>query len=193
MFKGCFVIIVSGLVGFGIMIFCRNFVKYYGFKYIYVGFIFRQMVKEMGMIFEEFQKYVEFYLEIDREIDRRQIEVVKECNVVIEGCFVGWMVKNVDLKIWFDVLIMECVKRVVKREGIFVEEVFVKIVEREKQNRKRYLNFYGIDIEDKFIYDLIINMVYWGFDGVFVIVKVVIDYFFFSGDVGEDEKEKEVG
>lgn len=36
-------------------------------------------------------------------------------------------------------------------------------------------------------------MVYWGFDGVFVIVKVVIDYFFFSGDVGEDEKEKEVG
>lgn len=42
------------------------------------------------------------------------------------------MVKNVDLKIWFDVLIMECVKRVVKREGIFVEEVFVKIVEREK-------------------------------------------------------------
>ena len=186
--KGCLVITVSGLAGSGTTTLCRNLARYYGFKHIYAGLIFRQMAKEMGMSLEEFQKYVELHPEIDREVDRRQIEAAKECNVVIEGRLAGWMVKNADLRIWLDAPIMERAKRVARREGIPVEEAFVKIAEREKQNRKRYLNIYGIDIEDKSIYDLIINTAHWGPDGVFAIVKAAIDHLSPVGDAGEKRK-----
>ena len=195
--KGCLVITVSGLAGSGTTTLCRNLAKHYGFKHIYAGLIFRQMAKERGMTLEEFQKYVELHPEIDREVDRRQVEAAKECNVVIEGRLAGWMVKNADLKIWLDAPIMERAKRVARREGVSVEEAFVQIAEREKQNRKRYLNLYGIDIEDKSIYDLIINTAKWGPDGVFAIVKAAIDHLYPDGDAGSgsspEKEKKEVG
>jgi len=188
--KDCLVITVSGLAGSGTTTLCKNLAKHYGFKHVYAGLIFRQMAKEMGMSLEEFQKYVELHPEIDREVDRRQVEAAKECNVVIEGRLAGWMVKNADLRIWLDAPIMERARRVAKREGISVEEAFVQIAEREKQNRKRYLNLYGIDIEDKS--NLIINTAKWDPDGVFAIVKAAIDHLYPDGDAGS-EKGKEVG
>ena len=142
------------------------------------------MAKELGMTLEEFQKYVELHPEIDREVDKRQVEAAKACNVVIEGRLAGWMVENADLKIWLDAPIMERAKRVARREGISVEEAFMQIAEREKQNRKRYLNLYGIDIDDKSIYDLIINTAHWNPDGVFAIVKAAIDHLYPDGDAG---------
>ncbi|NJE61662.1 (d)CMP kinase [Thermococcus sp. 21S7] len=185
--KGCLVITVSGLAGSGTTTLCRNLAKYYGFKHIYAGLIFRQMAKEMGMSLEEFQEYAELHPEIDREVDRRQVEAAKECNVVIEGRLAGWMVKDADLKIWLDAPIMERARRVARREGVSVEEAFVGIAEREKGNRKRYLNLYGIDIDDKSIYDLIINTAKWGPDGVFEIVKAAIDHLYPDGDAGSGE------
>jgi len=195
--KGCLVITVSGLAGSGTTTLCRNLARHYGFKHIYAGLIFRQMAKEMGMSLEEFQEYAELHPEIDREVDRRQIEAAKECNVVIEGRLAGWMVKDADLKIWLDAPMMERARRVARREGISVEEAFMQIAEREKGNRKRYLNLYGIDIEDKSIYDLIINTAKWGPDGVFSIVKAAIDHLYPDGDAGSGaspgNKKKEVG
>lgn len=95
------------------------------------------------------------------------------------------MVKDADLKIWLDAPIMERARRVARREGISVEEAFVSIAEREKGNKKRYLNLYGIDIDDKSIYDLIINTAHWNPPGgVFAIVKAAIDHLYPDGNAG---------
>ncbi|WP_297419385.1 (d)CMP kinase [Thermococcus sp.] len=182
--RGCLVITVSGLAGSGTTTLCRNLAKHYNFKHIYAGLIFRQMAKETGMTLQEFQEYAELHPEVDREVDRRQIEAANECNVVIEGRLAGWMVKEADLRIWLDAPIMERAKRVARREGISIEEAFVQIAEREKGNRKRYLNLYGIDIDDKSIYDLIINTAHWNPEGVFAIVKAAIDHLYPDGDAG---------
>ncbi|NJE84961.1 cytidylate kinase [Thermococcus sp. CX2] len=191
--RDCLVITVSGLAGSGTTTLCRNLARHYGFKHIYAGLIFRQMAKEMGMTLQEFQEYAELHPEIDREVDRRQIEAAKECNVVIEGRLAGWMVKDADLKIWLDAPMRVRAERVARREGISVEEAFMQIAEREKGNRKRYLNLYGIDIEDKSIYDLIINTSKWSPDGVFAIVKAAIDHLYPDGDTGLKRKNVEVG
>lgn len=182
--KNCLVITVSGLAGSGTTTLCRNLARYYGFKHIYAGLIFRQMAREMGMTLEEFQKYAELHPEVDREVDRRQVEAAEECNVVIEGRLAGWMVEKADLKIWLDAPIRERARRVARREGISVEKAFMAIAEREKQNRKRYLNLYGIDIDDMSIYDLVIDTSKWGPDGVFSIVKAAIDHLYPDGDTG---------
>ncbi|BAA30368.1 (d)CMP kinase [Pyrococcus horikoshii] len=190
--KDKLVITVSGLAGSGTTTLSKKIAEHYGLKHVYAGLIFRQMAKEKGMSLEEFQKYAELHPEIDREVDRRQIEAAKEGNVVIEGRLAGWMVKNADLKIWLDAPIRVRAERVAKREGISVEEAFMKIAEREMQNRKRYLNLYGIDINDLSIYDLIINTSKWSPEGVFAIVKAAIDHLDPVGDAGS-KKEKEVG
>jgi len=189
--KRCLVVTVSGLAGSGTTTLCRNLASYYGFKHVYAGMIFREMAKEMGMSLQEFQEYAEMHPEIDREVDRRQVEAAKECNVVIEGRLAGWMVKDADLKVWLDAPIMERAKRVARREGISVEEAFVRIAEREKGNKKRYLNLYGIDIDDKSIYDLIINTAKWSPEGVFAIVKAAIDHLCSDGDAGQGCEEDE--
>jgi len=183
--KGCLVITVSGLAGSGTTTLCKNLARCYGFKHVYAGLIFRQMAKEMGMSLQEFQEYAEMHPEIDREVDRRQVEAAKECNVVIEGRLAGWMVKEADLKIWLDAPIQVRAQRVAKREGISVEEAFMQIAKREMQNRKRYLNLYGIDINDLSVYDLVINTANWGPDGVFAIVKAAIDHLYPDGDTGK--------
>ncbi|NJE25448.1 cytidylate kinase [Thermococcus sp. MV5] len=185
MSKGCLVITVSGLAGSGTTTLCKNLAEYYGFKHIYAGLIFRQMAKERGMSLQEFQEYAEMHPEIDREVDKRQVEAAKECNVVIEGRLAGWMVKTADLKIWLDAPIQVRAQRVARREGVSVEEAFMQIAEREMQNRKRYLNLYGVDINDLSIYDLTINTAKWGPDGVFKIVKAAIDHLYPDGDTGK--------
>ncbi|RLF75681.1 cytidylate kinase, partial [Thermococci archaeon] len=63
------VITVSGLAGSGTTTLCRNLAKYYGFKHVYAGLIFRQMAEEMGMSLPEFQEYAELHPEVDREVD----------------------------------------------------------------------------------------------------------------------------
>lgn len=188
MAKRGIVITVSGLAGSGTTTLCRNLARHYGFKHIYAGLIFRQMAKEMGMTLQEFQEYAELHPEIDREVDRRQIEAANEGNVVIEGRLAGWMVREADLKIWLDAPLRVRVERVARREGKPYDVAFMETVEREKSNRKRYLNLYGIDIEDLSIYDLVINTSKWGPDGVFEIVKAAVDHLSPVGDAGDGEK-----
>jgi cytidylate kinase len=47
--------------------------------------------------------------------------------------------------------------RIVEREGGTVDQRRSEIVEREECERRRYLAYYGIDILDRDIYDLIID------------------------------------
>ena len=188
MAKRGLVITVSGLAGSGTTTLCKKLAQHYGFKHIYAGLIFRQMAEEMGMSLQEFQKYAELHPEVDREVDRRQIEAAKEGNVIIEGRLAGWMVKEADLKIWLEAPLRVRVERVARREKKPYDIAFMETVEREKQNRKRYLNLYGIDIDDLSIYDLVINTSKWSPDGVFAIVKAAVDHLASEGDSGAKKK-----
>ncbi|MCD6559737.1 MAG: AAA family ATPase [Palaeococcus sp.] len=184
------VITVSGLAGSGTTTLCRNLAGYYGFKHVYAGLIFRQMAEEMGMSLPEFQEYAELHPEVDREVDRRQVEAAKEGNVIIEGRLAGWMVKEADLKIWLDAPLRVRVERVARREKKPYDIAFMETVEREKQNKKRYLNLYSIDIDDLSIYNLVIDTSKWYPDGVFEIVKAAIDHLVLDGDAGTGKKKE---
>ena len=47
--------------------------------------------------------------------------------------------------------------RVGVREGETFEEAYAKTIDRQRSEAKRYMMYYGIDIEDKSVYDLVIN------------------------------------
>ena len=67
---------------------------------------------------------------------------------------------DADLRIWLNAPLEERARRINKREteiGATYEAVLYKTLKRDEQNRKRYLQLYGLDIYDHADFDITIN------------------------------------
>ncbi|MCS7118934.1 MAG: AAA family ATPase [Archaeoglobaceae archaeon] len=127
-------------------------------KLISAGNIFRQLALEKGMSVEEFSKFVEKNPEIDVIIDKMQKEIAeKEKDVIIEGRLSGWMIKDANLRVYLFADSEVRYSRIAKRESKELSVVRQETKLREEIEKRRYQNFYNINIEDWSIYDLIIN------------------------------------
>lgn len=173
------IITIGGLPGTGTTTIAKMIAEKYNLRHVCAGFIFREMAKEMGMDLQEFSKYAEQHKEIDEEIDRRQVEIAKQGNVVLEGRLAAWMLlKNgikPDLTIWFKAPLEVRAERISKRENIDKDVALKKMIEREASEKKRYKEIYNIDLDDLSIYDLVIDTSKWDVEGVFNIVSSAID------------------
>ena len=173
------IITIGGLPGTGTTTIAKMIAEKYNLKHVCAGFIFREMAKEMGMDLQEFSKYAEEHEEIDKEIDRRQVELARQGNVILEGRLAAWMLLRngvkPDLTIWFKAPLEVRAERISKRENIDKEDALKKMIERENSEKKRYKEIYNIDLDDLSIYDLIIDTSKWDVEGVFGIVSSAID------------------
>ena len=150
-------ITISGPPGSGTTTVARKVAEMLGYPMISAGEVFRKLAREKGMSLEEFGKYAENNPEIDNLIDRRQREeALKHENAVVEGRLSGWMVPA-ELKVWIYCDREIRIQRIAKRENKSVDEVRRETVEREGVEKRRYMKIYGIDIEDKSLYHLMIN------------------------------------
>jgi len=61
------------------------------------------------------------------------------------------------------------------RDGKSIEESMREILRREESNRKRYLEFYGIDIRDLSAFDVIIDTSKFSVESVKRIVKTIVE------------------
>ena len=114
--------------------------------YPMVNFTFRQMAAERGIDFWDFCKLAEKDYEIDRELDRRQVEMaMKEDNCILGSRLAIWMLKDADLKVYLTASEETRAGRVLKREGGTFEERYKQTVNRDKNDTKRYKTIYGID------------------------------------------------
>ncbi|ENN95647.1 cytidylate kinase [Methanocaldococcus villosus KIN24-T80] len=173
------IITIGGLPGTGTTTIAKKIAEKYHLKYVCAGLIFREMAKEKGMSLEEFSKYAEKHREVDEEIDRRQVELAKQGNVILEGRLAAWMLirNNIkpDLTIWFKAPIEVRAQRISERENIDYETALKNMIEREKSEKKRYKEIYNIDLDDLSIYDLILDTSKWNVEGVFNIVSEAIN------------------
>ena len=153
-------ITISGTPGSGKSTVAKILEKKLGIKYIYSGLIFRQLAEEHNMELEKFGKFCEQNSEIDKKLDDRQLEILKEGNVILEGRLAGWIAykNNIPaLKVSIDTDIETRAKRIVNREKGSIDFRKKEIIERERSESLRYMNYYGIDLKDKSIYDLLID------------------------------------
>ncbi len=146
---------ISGDHGAGKSVVARELARRLGFGYLSAGEIFRRMAEEKGMDLREFSEYAEKHPEVDREIDRRLSEVKGE--VVVDGRLSGWMVREADLRVLLTAPLEVRVRRIAEREGRDLEEVREETLIRERSERKRFKELYGINIDDLSIFDLVIN------------------------------------
>lgn len=153
-------ITISGTPGSGKSTVAEILKDKLGIKYIYSGMIFREMANKYKMSLEKFGKYCEENSEIDKELDSRQVEILKQGDVILEGRLSGWLAhqNNIEsLKIFIDADIDTRAKRIVNREEGSVEKRKKEIIKRERSEIKRYKTYYNINLKDESIYDLVIN------------------------------------
>jgi CMP/dCMP kinase len=154
-------ITISGLPGTGKTTVAKLLEKQLGLRYVYSGEIFRQMAKKHGMSLEEFGAYCEKHREIDEELDRLQLEILRTGNVILEGRISGWLAHRNNIaavKVLLEADITVRAGRVVKREQGKIEKRKKEILRREKSEATRYKKYYDIDVGDISIYDIIIDV-----------------------------------
>jgi CMP/dCMP kinase len=153
-------ITVSGTPGSGKSTIAHLLHEKLGIKYVNSGMLFREAAKNYKLSLAEFGKYCEKNRQIDKELDERQIEILKKGNVILEGRLAGWLAFKNDIssfKIMIDADVNTRIERVVNREKGNFDKRKKEIIEREKSEKTRYKNYYGIDLGNISIYDLVID------------------------------------
>jgi predicted cytidylate kinase len=132
-----------------------------GLKAVVFGKIFREMAAERGMSLSEFGKLAETDRTIDEMIDSRIIEIARENdNIILESRLAAHMCSRngIDaVKVYLHASPEIRIKRVGTRENETIEQALKETEERQASEEKRYKMYYGIDINDTSVYDIIVN------------------------------------
>ncbi len=155
-------ITVSGPPGSGTSTTATILKKQMGYEHLSGGDIFRQMAEDRSMTLQELTVAAESDESIDREVDERLQEIAEahakgerntEIGLILESRLSGWHADGyADLKIWIDAPPEVRLERTVGRD-----ETPDELSMREQSEAKRYKKYYGIDIRDLSIYDLVLN------------------------------------
>ena len=156
-------ITISGLSAAGKTTVAKALAKAFKLKYYSAGEIFREVAKEKKIPLEKFSAVRPRWL--DLTIDRKTLELAIRGGVVLDGRLTGWVAGR-----WAKVRI-RCVaplyvraRRMAKRDGTSVTKARKIIKERDEEDRKKYLERYGIDILDTSIYNIVIKNGRWSLE-----------------------------
>ena len=167
---------VSGPPGSGTTTLARFLAERHHFELISAGEVFRDLARERGLTVAGFGELAEKDITIDALIDVRQKEIAKEKdNIVVEGRLSGWMVEEADLRIWLSAPIACRAKRIANRDGMDEYTAREVTLAREESERKRYRNYYKIEIDDLSPYHLTIDSELWSGEALAAIVDLAID------------------
>lgn len=124
-----------------------------------VNYTFRDLAGELGMSFEELHAQAPTNALFDYLTDLKLIRAALSDRIVVGTRLAAWLM-DADLRIWLHAPLEDRAGRINKRESekhSGYEAVLYKTLKRDQQNRKRYLQLYGIDINDHSDFDVTIN------------------------------------
>ena len=162
---------VSGLPGSGTSTLVALLASCLGLTSLNGGDVFRAEAARRGVSVQEFSAICEREPEVDIELDAllRERMADSEGPGIIESRLAGWwafesrtrgrtaMPIDKAAKIWIAVEEEERMRRIVEREGGTMQERTRENRARAEQDRQRYRDLYGIDIDDMTPYDAVID------------------------------------
>ncbi len=170
------VIVVSGPPGSGKTTQAKKIAEYFGLRYYSAGMIFRKMAEERGISIEELSRIATEDPSIDIGIDRRTYLEALKGDIVIDGHLTAWIIADIsDVRVLITAPLATRIKRIALRDGKSFMEAYHETVMREYLQRIRFRKYYGIDIDDLSIFDIIVNTENLGIDDTFKIVKTAIE------------------
>lgn len=180
-------ITVSGPAGSGKSTLAKSLADALDYQHVSGGDIFRDLAEERGMTPLELNKQAEEDETIDLDLDRRLREIARQRDdLVLESRLAGWMAgDHADMKIWLHAPLEIRAERISQRENKPVDQARTETEERSESEAHRYMNYYGIDIEELAIYDLAINTARWGPQGVLSLTLHAVESYKKTGDEGK--------
>jgi cytidylate kinase len=151
---------VGGLPGTGTTTLCRLLERALQLPYIYAGQLFREEAAAHGMTLAEFNALAGEDPDVDRSLDLRQVELLRAGGVILEGRLSGWLAYRYEIpafKTWVVCDEEEAIKRLVKRDGGDASAQMAYTMDRVTRERDRYARYYGADLTDLSIYDLVLD------------------------------------
>ncbi len=127
-------------------------------RYVSAGQLFRDLAREKGISLEELSKQAANSPEIDNLIDERSAAEAAKGGVVIEGQLAAWMAKDLArVRIYLKAPDEVRITRIAHRDHLDYEVARRQTMERERIQRDRYKRYYGIDIDDLSLYNIVIE------------------------------------
>jgi cytidylate kinase len=154
------ILTVGGLPGTGTSTLCGLLEKELGLPYVYAGQIFRQEAASRGLSLAELNELALADESVDRALDDRQLELLGQGNVILEGRMSGWLARRQGIDaftVWLVCDEEERVRRLVARDGGDPGTQGLAMRRRTEQEADRYRRYYDADIEDLSIYDLVLD------------------------------------
>ncbi|TAJ45249.1 (d)CMP kinase [Methanofollis fontis] len=168
-------ITISGPPGSGTTSLARYLATRHGYRTISAGEFFRALAAERSMSLGDFGRLAESDPSVDKLIDARQKETAESSDdIIAEGRLSGWMVENADIRIWLAASIECRTGRISSRDGEDEAAARLHTEERQACERARYRTYYGIDIDDLSVYDLVLSSERWDVDALGAIVDAAI-------------------
>ncbi|RLG61077.1 cytidylate kinase [Candidatus Geothermarchaeota archaeon] len=152
------IITISGWHGVGKSVYSKAIAKKFKLRRLSAGGIFRRIAKERGLTIEELSELALKTKKIDKEIDSYVIREAKKGGVVVDALLSGWLLKDVaHIRIFLTAPFEERVRRIAERDGKSFEEAFRETKLRESSEKKRFREYYGINLDDLSVYNFLID------------------------------------
>ena len=182
------ILCICGMAGSGKSTLAKRIAQHYGLKYSSGGDALKAVALEMGYSVSgkgwwETKEGLRFLeersrnLEIDRRMDRKQLEWAEKGGIVFDSWAIPWLLKG-GFKVWLEASEIVRAKRVAERDNLTVKEALRFLREKEAMTKRIYKRLYGFSLGKDFSpFHLIIDVNFLSKDEVFEALRLVIDRF----------------
>ena len=176
---------VSGPPGCGATTLVEGIAEALDCGYVSGGELFREIAAERGMSLSQLTAETGESEEIDRALDRRLRRIAEKWGTankafVLESRLAGWIAGNrADIRIWLDAPDEVRADRTADRPEMTSEMQVREVIEEQ-----RYKSYYGIDLSDRSIYDLVVNTGRWDAEATLDLALAGIEGYDVDADEG---------
>lgn len=154
--KSDIVITVDGKAGAGKGTLAEHIADKLGIEHFSASDVFYAIAEERGL--EDVELSEEAEKEVDLEVDRKTLERALSQDCVIDSRIASWVLGSyADFRIRLVADVEERGRRLASRDGLDEEEAVERVKKRDEGDARRYKQYYGIDLDDLEIYDLLID------------------------------------
>lgn len=154
--KAELIVTVDGFAGAGKGTLAKHISERLDLKHFSASDVFYSIAEDRNLSDIELSQEAE--KEVDLAVDRKTLSRALKSSCVIDSRISSWVLGSyADLRIRLEADVEERGKRLGERESKDLEEAVEIVEKRDEEDTKRYRKYYGLDMADLEIYDLIID------------------------------------